>query len=306
MGSNKNRIRKTRSDMITGAIIYVLLGIITLIMLYPLWFVLIASLSSPNAVNLGDVLLWPIGFQIEGYLNIFKNEWILLGYRNSLIYTILGTFLSLALTFPVGYALSRKDMYGHKIINIYMIITMFFNGGLIPTFLIIRNIGLVDKPYTLILLGSVSVFNCIICRTFIQTNIPGELQESARIDGCSDIGIMLRIVLPLSTPVLAVLTLYYGLARWNDYFNALIYISNREYNPLQIFLREILVLNAQFNVMDPENFNYDTMVIALERNRLAQVMRYGLIVVASVPMLILYPFVQKYFVQGVMIGALKG
>jgi putative aldouronate transport system permease protein len=275
-------------------------------MLYPLWFVLIASFSSPNAVNIGDVAFYPKGFQIEGYLNIFKNEWILTGYRNSLFYTVFGTLLNLAVTFPAGYALSRKDMYGYKLINVYMIVTMYFHGGLIPTFLVIKGIGLVDKPYTLLILGAVSVFNCILTRTFIQSSIPGELQESARIDGCTDIGIMFRIILPLSTPVIAVLTLYYGIAHWNDYFSALIYVNTREYSPLQIFLREILVLQAQFTVMDPEAFDFDAMVTALERARLAQVMRYGLIVVASVPMLILYPFVQRYFVQGVMIGALKG
>jgi len=279
-----------------------MLFIIGVVMLYPIWFVIIASISDPIAVNSGDVVFLPIGFQLEGYSNILRNEWILIGYRNSLIYAFFGTLFSLTLTFPAGYVLSRKDVFGHKLITLYLLITMFFNGGLIPTFLVVRDLNLLDRPFTLIILGAVSVFNIILCRVYIQSSIPGELQEAARIDGCSDFGILFKIILPLSAPILAVLALFYGMARWNDFFTALIYISTRQYNPLQIFLREILIQNAQFDVRR----DIADLAAAAERARLAQVMRYGLVVVSSLPMLILYPFVQRYFVKGVMIGALKG
>jgi len=301
MSKRGNRIRETLSDRVTTVIFYAVLSVIGLVTIFPIIFVISASLSSPIAVNAGQVLLWPIEIQFEGYALILQNEWVVTGYLNSLFYTVFGTLLNLAVTFTAAYALSRKDMYGHKLLTLYMIIPMWFGGGLIPTFLIVQRVGLIDTRLTLIILGAISIYNCIICRTFIQSSIPAELQESARIDGCSDIGIMTRIVLPLSTPVLAILALYYSLGHWNEYFNALIYLNTREYQPLQIFLREILILNAQFDMRDTLNLE-----ATMRRSYLVQVMRYGLIVVSSLPLLIMYPFVQRYFVQGVMIGALKG
>ena len=299
----RHRIRETRTDSIVNGVIYFLLTIIGIITIYPVIYVFSASFSEPTAVNAGNVFLWPVGFQLEGYQYIFRNAWIMTGYRNSLMYTVFGTILNLAVTFTAAYAMARKDIYGRRILTLYMIIPMWFSGGLIPTFLTVSNLGLLDKPYTLIILGAINIYNFVICRTFIQSSIPGELQESARIDGCSDFGIMLKIVLPLSTPVLAILALYYGLGHWNDYFTGLIYLNSRQYQPLQIFLREILIQNAEF-----EMGTGDTLALedSMRRVYMLQVMRYGLIVVSSVPMLILYPFVQRYFVQGVMIGALKG
>ena len=296
----KNRIRDSYVDRATNYVIYVILIFIALVTIYPIIYVFSASFSDPTAVNSGRVLLWPVGFQIEGYQEIFKNQWILTGYKNSLIYTVFGTVLNLFVTFTASYALARKDIYGRTILNIFMIIPMWFTGGLIPTFLTVSAVGLINKTYTLIILGAINIYNFIICRTFIMNSIPGELQESARIDGCSDIGIMTKIVFPLSTPVLAILTLFYGLEHWNNYFTALIYLNSREYMSLQIFLREILIQNVVFEG-DPLE-----LVDSVRRAYMLQVMRYGVIVVSSVPMLILYPFVQRYFVQGVMIGALKG
>ena len=296
----KNRIRDSNVDRATNYVIYVILIFIALVTIYPIIYVFSASFSDPTAVNSGQVLLWPVGFQIEGYQEIFKNLWILTGYRNSLIYTVFGTILNIFVTFTASYALARKDIYGRTILNVFMIIPMWFSGGLIPTFLTVSAVGLINKPYTLIILGAINIYNFIICRTFIMNSIPGELQESAKIDGCSDIGIMTKIVFPLSTPVLAILTLFYGLEHWNNYFTALIYLNSREYMSLQIFLREILIQNVVFEG-DPLE-----LVDSVRRAYMLQVMRYGVIVVSSVPMLILYPFVQKYFVQGVMIGALKG
>ena len=297
---NRHR-RESRGDTITLAIIYVLLTLIGIIALYPVIYVFSASVSDPMAVNAGKVILWPIGIHLDGYRFIFENDWVLIGYRNSLFYTIFGTLLNLAVTFSAAYALSRKDMFGRGLISVYMIIPMWFGGGLIPTFITVSNLGLLNKPYTLIVLGAINIYNCVICRTFISSSIPEELQDAARIDGCSDFGIMLRVVLPLSKPVLAILALYYGLGHWNDYFTALIYVNDRNLQPLQTFLRMILIMNEEIDisgVSQLENMQY--------RVYIAQIMRYGLIVVASVPMLIIYPFVQRYFVQGVMIGALKG
>jgi putative aldouronate transport system permease protein len=297
------RVRETLEDRITLGVFYVLLTLIALITIYPVIYVISASVSEPTAVNNGSVVLWPVGFQLEGYQYIFENDWILLGYRNSLIYTVAGTLLDVAVTFLAAYALSRKDLLGRGVLNTYMIIPMWFSGGLIPTFMMVNSMGLVDKWYTLIIIGAFNTYNFIICRTFIQSSIPLELQEAAKIDGCTDLGIMAKVVLPLSMPVIAILCLYYGLAHWNDYFTGLIYINTRSLQPLQLFLREILIQNAQL-----EMGSSDMMALedSMRRAYMMQVMRYGLIVVSSLPMLILYPFVQKYFVQGVMIGALKG
>ncbi|HEY8421024.1 MAG TPA: carbohydrate ABC transporter permease [Thermoclostridium sp.] len=299
--NKKSQIKDSRNDRIFGFIVDFLLIIIGLVTLFPLIFVLSASVSDPVMVNSGKVLLLPKGFNLDGYLAVFENEWVLTGYRNSFIYTVVGTFLNVLVTFMAAYSLSRKDMYGHRLITIYMVFTMWFGGGLIPTFIVVNKLGLVNRPVVMVILGLISIYNCIICRSFIQTSIPYELQEAARIDGCNDFGIVWKIVFPLSKPVLAILCLYYALGHWNGYFNALIYLDDRKYQTLQIFLREILIQNSRVKVDD--SVDLEAMV---RRAQMAQVMKYSLIVVASVPMLIIYPFVQKFFVQGVMIGSIKG
>lgn len=294
-------VRESKGDRLTLIVVYTVLAVIGVITLYPVIYVVSASVSDPAAVNSGKVLLWPVGFQLDGYRYILENDWVMIGYRNSALYTLFGTLLNLAVTFTAAYALSRKDMFGRNALSVYMIIPMWFSGGLIPTFITVKNLGLVNTPLTLIIINAISIYNCVICRTFIQNSIPNELQEAAKIDGCNDFGIMLKIVLPLSKPVLAILALYYGLAHWNDYFTALIYLNDRELQPLQTFLRLILILNEQLDLSDSSQLE-----AAMDRAYMSQIMRYGLIVVASLPMLIVYPFVQRYFVQGVMIGALKG
>lgn len=299
--NKKSQIKDSRNDRIFGFIVDFLLIIIGLVTLFPLIFVLSASVSDPVMVNSGKVLLLPKGFNLDGYLAVFENEWVLTGYRNSFIYTVVGTFLNVLVTFMAAYSLSRKDMYGHRLITIYMVFTMWFGGGLIPTFIVVNKLGLVNRPVVMVILGLISIYNCIICRSFIQTSIPYELQEAARIDGCNDFGIVWKIVFPLSKPVLAILCLYYALGHWNGYFNALIYLDDRKYQTLQIFLREILIQNSRVKVDD--SVDLEAMV---RRAQMAQVMKYSLIVVASVPMLIIYPFIQKFFVQGVMIGSIKG
>ena len=302
MSKKHTRIRETRADRITLWVFYAILLLIGIITLYPVIFVVSASFSDPTAVNDGSVVLWPVGFQIEGYQYIFENDWILTGYRNSLFYMIVGTLLDVAVTFFAAFALARKNLFGRSVLNWYMIIPMWFGGGLIPTFIVVNNLGLVDSWWVLVILGAFSTYNFIICRTFIMTSIPYELQEAAIIDGCTDFGILFKVVLPLSMPIIAILCLYYGLGHWNDYFSGLIYINSRSKQPLQVFLREILIQNAEME-MGGDATELEAM---MRRMRMAQIMRYGLIVVSSLPMLIIYPFVQKYFVQGVMIGALKG
>lgn len=298
----QTRIRETRTDRITLWIFYAVLLLIGIITLYPVIYVVSASFSDPTAVNDGRVVLWPVGFQIEGYQYIFENEWILTGYRNSLFYMVAGTLLDVAVTFFAAYALARKNLYGRAVLNWYMIIPMWFGGGLIPTFIVVNDLKLVNSWWVLVILGAFSTYNFIICRTFIMTSIPYELQEAAIIDGCTDFGILFKVVLPLSMPIIAILCLYYGLGHWNDYFTGLIYVNSRNKQPLQVFLREILIQNSEME-MGGDATELEAM---MRRLRMSQIMRYGLIVVSSLPMLIIYPFVQKYFVQGVMIGALKG
>ncbi len=289
-----------RSEKLFNGIVNVILGICGLLALYPLIFVVSASISDPTAVNSGKVVLWPVGFNIKGYKAILKSKWITTGYRNSLFYTVAGTAINVSATLMAGYALSRKDLYGRKLITLFMMFTMWFSGGIITTYLVVNKIGLYNKWYTLIVMGLISVYNVIITRSFMSGSIPLELQEAARIDGCSDFQICGRLILPLSKPVIAILCLYYGLGHWNSYFNALIYLKDKNLQPLQIFLREILVQNEAVNMSSDA---LDTMI---ERAMMAQTMKYSLIVVASLPMLIIYPFLQKFFVKGVMIGSVKG
>ncbi|MGN0764207.1 MAG: carbohydrate ABC transporter permease [Aristaeellaceae bacterium] len=292
-------IRASLGDRVFMAFIYVLLGITVLLILYPLIFVLSASVSDPSAVYSGKVWFFPVGLQWKGYTEVFSSKWVFIGYRNSLIYLILGTALNLFVTFTGAYALSRKDIYDRGFLTGIIVFTMWFNGGMIPTFLQVKNLGLVDSFWSMIIIGAVNAYNFIICRSFIQNSIPEELQEAGRIDGCSDFAMCARIVLPLSGPIIAVLSLYYGLEHWNGYFNAMLYLNNRDLQPLQIFLREILLQDQVLDLsMDLESLQ--------EIEQLKRVMKYSLIIVASLPMLIIYPFLQRFFSQGLMIGAIKG
>jgi len=299
---NSVKIKKSWNTRLFDTIVTIILIIAGLIALYPLWFVIIGSVSDPTRLNAGDVWLYPIGFNIEGYKAVFESQWVMVGYRNSLIYTGLGTFLNVLVTVMVAYPLARKDLYGRKFFNWYIAIPMWFGGGLIPTYLVVKGTGLINTPVVLLVLGLVSAYNVIVCRTFIAS-LPYELQEAARIDGCSDFKILWKIIIPLSKAILAVLALYYAVGHWNNYFNAMIYINNKEYQTLQVFLREILLMNknVDFEQMDQEGL----YSVANELKR-AESMKYGLIVVASVPLMCFYPFVQKHFVKGVMVGSVKG
>lgn len=275
---------------------YIFLSLLVLMTLYPCIYVLAASLSDPNEVmKAGGFMLWPKGFQLDTYKLVFKNRMILVGYKNTIFYVVVGTAINLILTIFGAYALSRNDVPGKNAIMMIIIFTMFFRGGMIPEFLINKSLGIYDNRLAVILPYAISVYNLIIMRTFFQ-NIPVSLEESAKIDGANDFTILFKIMIPLAVPSIAVVGLYYGVDHWNSYMRSLIYLRNRELFPLQIILREILLQNqneALQSAMDT-TFAY------------AENLKYATIVVATVPILCVYPFLQKFFVKGVMIGAVKG
>ena len=292
---------KSRSDIIFNIVMYVFLGTMALVAFYPLWFVLISSISEPSLVNNGKVLFLPKGVTFEGYMEIFKTSKIWIGYRNTLFYTVFGTLLNVSLTMITAYPLSRKELVGKKGIMLYFIFTMYFGGGLIPVYMLIQNLGLIDSPFVLIVIGAMSIYNLIVTRTYLESTISQELIDAAYLDGCSDAKFFFWVVLPLSKTIIAVLVVFYGVAHWNEYFNALIFIREASLRPLQLVLREILLMTTMSDFVGIEDVED-----IYRRQRFAEVIKYGSIVVASVPVLILYPFAQKHFVKGVMVGAVKG
>lgn len=294
--------RKTKGDRIFDVVNYILLALICLLVAYPLYFVVIASISDPDIVNKGGVIFYPKGITMLGYEKLFQDKSIWSGYANTFLYTAAGTTLDVVVTACAAYALSRKDLVGRKGLMRYFIFTMYFSGGLIPLFIQVNQMGLYNTRWVLILLGTVSVYNLIIARTFFETSIPDELLEAAKLDGCSDLRFFGSVVLPLSTAVIAVLVVYYGVGHWNQYFNALIFVSKQEYYPLQIVLREILIQSRQTEAAITEG----QIAELIERNKYAELIKYGVIVVSSLPVMVMYPFAQKFFVKGVMLGAVKG
>lgn len=237
---------------------------------------------------------------MSGYKYIFRDKRIWIGYRNTILYTAVGTSLGLFITIPAGYALSRKNMAGSGIIMKFLLFTKFFSGGLIPTYLVVKGLHLVDTPYVLMIMGSFSVFNLILCRTFFINTLPIELQEAAEIDGCNMFQYFVKIVLPLSKAIIAIMALYYAVGHWNSFFNGMIYVTNMKLYPLQVILRDILISGQS---VDPSSMDPDALEIM---KQIARTIKYGVMIVSSLPVLIMYPFVQKYFVKGVMIGSVKG
>lgn len=293
---------KSRGDIIFETVVVIILAILTLIILYPLYFVVIASFSDAKLVVAGEVWWYPKGVTLENYMQCFTNGDLMLGYSNAFIILILGTATNLFLTILCAYPLSRHDLWGRNGIMIYCTIPMFFGGGLIPTYLMVtQTLGLKNSWWAVILVAGIATYNMIIMRTFFMTSIPFELQEAAQIDGCTPIGILLRIILPLSIPVICVIGLYYGVNHWNSYFSALVYLPDKNKWPLQLFLRQILV-NNDISAVDG-GASSDEMA---RRAMRAETIKYSIVILASIPMLIIYPFVQRYFVKGVMIGSVKG
>jgi putative aldouronate transport system permease protein len=286
--------------------VYGLLFVVLLIILYPLYFTIIASLSDPIAVAKGEVFLFPKGFTLDSYRSVIENASIWIGYRNTIFYTVTGTCFNLFLTIPAAYALSKKELPCGKVLVWIFMFTMYFSGGMIPTYLIVKQMGLINTWFALPLLGGVSIFNLVVTRNFYQTTIPKELFEAANIDGCSDIGAFFKIALPLSGSIIAVMTLFYGVSHWNGFFNGLIYLSKDKYYPLQLILRRIL-LQSQSALEDLGSMATDEQMIeAMQRVMRAETMKYAVIFIASFPVMVAYLFVQEHFVKGLMLGAVKG
>ncbi|MFD0696656.1 carbohydrate ABC transporter permease [Paenibacillus sp. GCM10027628] len=292
-------IRESNADRLFLAGIYVILAIVLIVVLYPLVFIVSSSLSSPLAVSAGRVWLWPVDVTLDGYRVVLSNPQVLMGYGNSLFYAVTGTLISVTLTVVLAYPLSRRSFFGRNVLMVFITFTMLFSGGLIPTYLVVKQLGLLDTRWALLIPQAIWVWQIIIARTFFQSSIPEELAEASEMDGCSDLRFLWSVVLPLSKPIIAVLILMYAIGQWNAYFDALIYLKSQALYPLQLILRSILILNsaASSNIDAAEQ---------LRRQQFADLTKYSLIVVASLPVLVIYPFVQRYFVKGMLIGSVKG
>jgi putative aldouronate transport system permease protein len=289
----------TKSDLVFMVIIYALAGIMLVVVLYPIWFIFIASFSDPTAVNTGRVVLLPAMLTLNGYKTLLETDFIMRAYLNTILYTVVGTFVGLAVNLSAAYALSRKDFYGRKFFNLYFIFTMFFSGGLIPTYLTIQQFHLLNTFAVMVLPFSVAVYNMLVARTFFQNSLPAGLLDAARIDGCGNLRYFFTIALPLSKAVIAVIALWTAVGHWNSYFNALIYLRDQTRMPLQIVLRDILILNQ----------NMATLIrgeASIQAQKTASLVKYASIVVSAAPIMCLYPFIQKHFNQGVLVGTFKG
>ena len=285
-------MKRINSEKVFDVVITIVMGVIAVLFLLPLLNVLTCSFSSPDKVVAGEVGLIPVEFTLDGYKKVFANDSLIRGFLNSLLYTFLGTVIQVTLQMLCAYPLSRRDFKGRKFLNIFLTLTMFISGGMIPTYLLISKLQMLDTMWAIIMPGCVSVSNIIVIRTYMSTSIPNELQEAARIDGCSDFQIFLRVILPLCRPILFVMVLYAIVGYWNNYFNALLYIQSTDLYPLQRVLQDMLVSNGNsLGGGDPN---------------LQEQLKYVTIVVSSLPLLIIYPFFQKYFEKGVVMGGVKG
>lgn len=299
--------KKKKRITLFDAVNMLLLLAIALICIYPIYYTVIASFSDYQAVATGQVGLFPVGFQLTAYRAILENDSIWRGYVNTIFYTVSGTAFNLFLTIPSAYVLSKKQLLGRTVLTWFFLITMYFGGGMIPTYLLYKNIGLINNPLIMVIAGGLSVYNLIVARTYFSNSIPDSLFEAGEMDGGSEFSLFFKIALPLSKPIIAVMTLYYAVGHWNSYFNALMYLTKTDYQPLSLVLRRILIMSesaldsALASDLDP------TLIAnAAARANLVVTMKYALVLVASLPMLILYPFIQKHFVKGVMIGSVKG
>ncbi|MEK8130277.1 carbohydrate ABC transporter permease [Paenibacillus filicis] len=298
MKLRSTKIKDSLGDRLFLIAIYAALSLILLIVLYPLIYVISSSFSSPAAVTSGKVWLWPVDISLKGYENLIQNPKVMSGYANSIFYTAMGTCISVVLTIMVAYPLSRKTFFGKNVLMMLVTFTMLFSGGLIPTYLVVKQLGLIDTRWALLIPNAIWVWQVIITRSFFQSSIPDELFDASEIDGASDFRFLWSVVVPLSKPILAVLTLIYAVGQWNAYFDALIYLKSANLFPLQLILRSIIILNNSSNATDA--------LKQVERQQLAELLKYSLIVVTTLPVLIIYPFVQRFFVQGMMVGSVKG
>jgi len=297
-----NHLTNSKGDKVFLFFNNVFLTVVFLLVLYPLIYILSSSFSSTSAVIAGRVWLWPVDFSLRGYKAVFENAYIISGYTNSAIYMVAGTIVNVFMTILAAYPLSRKDFKARNFFMLIFAFTMWFSGGLIPSYILINSLGMINTRWVMIIPGAISVWNMIITRTYFESTISRELLEAAQIDGCNDFKFVTKIVLPLSGAIIAVITLFYAVGHWNAFFNAFIYLNEKKLFPLQLILREILVLSQ----IDISMISGIRMEEIEAREGIKELLKYSLIIVASVPVLILYPFVQRYFVKGVMIGSLKG
>lgn len=294
----QSKIKESAVDKTFLITIYILLSLVALVVIYPLIFIVSSSISSPAAVTSGRVWLWPVDISFNGYKALFNTPEILIGYGNSIFYTAVGTLISVALTIMIAYPLSRKTFFGRNTLMMIITFTMIFSGGLIPTYMVVKQLHLIDTRWALLIPNAIWVWQVIIARSFFQSSIPGELLEASEIDGCSDMRFIWSVVLPLSKPIIAVLVLMYAMGQWNAYFDALIYLKSADLFPLQLILRSIIIQNNGSGAMD--------LAKMVERQQLTELLKYSLIVVATLPVLVIYPFVQRHFVQGMLVGSVKG
>ena len=300
MERKKTKIKQPTSDRVFDVVNWIILTFAMLMVLYPIVYILSCSFSAPRAVTAGKVWLYPVEFSTYGYETVlgFSNIWR--GYGNSLLYMVVGTAIGVVTTVAAAYPLSRKELRGRKAFNVIFFFTMLFNGGIVPTYLLIQNLNIYDTMWAIVLPGSVSAWNIIVMRTFFEGNIPVDLYEAAELDGCGDFGILFRIVLPLSGAILAVISLFFAVWLWNSYYSALMYLASDDKYPLQIILRQILIMN------DTSNKMFSDIDALVRKQGVKDVLKFVLIVVSSMPLLVAYPFVQKYFVKGIMVGSVKG
>ncbi len=302
----RRKIRLSGGDRVFVTVNSAILILLFLLIIYPIIFVMSASISAPIRVNAGEVILLPKDITFEGYKRIFAAHDIWVGYANTIFYTLVGTTLNLLATLPCAYGLSRRDVPFRNVVMTMFMITMYFSGGLIPSYLNVKELGLLHTRTILLIGGLVSAYNVIVSRTFFSSSIPWELHEAAIVDGASDFTMFVRIVLPLSKAIIAVMALYYGVGHWNSYFNAMIYLDDRSKYPLQLFLREILIKSQLTAAMMGDAVDTETALALSQEANAANQIKYGVIIVSTVPMLALYPWLQKFFAKGVMIGSVKG
>lgn len=298
-------VKESRSDKLFLLCNYIYLTVALVIVLYPLLYIISASISDPKYVASGEMWLLPKGITFEGYARVFENTNIWIGYKNTIIYTVVGTIVNLIVTLPAAYALSRSDFVGRGFFMAMFMVTMFFGGGLVPSYLLVKDLGMVNSMWALILPGAASIWNIIVCRTFFQSTIPKELQEAAHIDGCTNTRLFIKIVLPLSMPIIAVMALFYGVGHWNSYFSAMIYLNDSSKYPLQALSAPDSGASGNGGTGGGA-IDTSSATAMNTKAEIAALVKYAVIIVATLPVIAVYPFLQRYFVQGVMIGSVKG
>ena len=296
----KSKIRESRGDRAFGMGVYIIATVILLIVAYPLIYVVAASVTEPLDILTGDLILIPKHFQLRAYRAVFASKDVLIGYRNTLLYSLTGTLINIVMTTSGAYCLSRRDMFGHTAVTFMISFTMFFSGGMIPTYIVIKNLGMINTFWVMVLPGAISATNLLIMRNFFQHSVPQEIIEAAYMDGCSNVGTLLRVVLPVSKSIVAVMVIFYLVGHWNSYFSAMLYLNTRSRYTLQVFLREILIKN------DLGDMGAGSESSTVEMTLLYESLKFAVIVVATLPMMVFYPFMQRYFVKGVMMGSIKG